>query len=140
MSTIEEIESAVKVFKENSCPFELLHCNSTYPMDDLEANLNTILYLKDKFKCEVGYSGHETSLLKVCIAAVTLGARTIERHITLDRTSYGSDQASSIQVTGYKLRDFSDVIKSIPKILGDKEKKLTDKEKKIRDKLRIDVS
>ena len=97
MSTLEEIDEVVDIFKKNKCPFEIMHCNSTYPMPENEANLGCIQTLKKRYNCEVGYSGHESSLLKVCITAVSLGATSIERHITLDRTMYGSDQAASIE-------------------------------------------
>ena len=97
MSTLEEIEKVVKIFKDNDCPFELMHCNSTYPMEDEDANLNCILTLREKFKCDVGYSGHE-KLIKgqSCSHA---GATCVERHITLDRTMYGSDQSASISAS-----------------------------------------
>lgn len=97
MSTLDEIEKAVNIFKEESCDFELMHCNSTYPMKNEDANLNVIKTLKNKFNCKVGYSGHETGRV-VSLVAVALGASSIERHITLDKTMYGSDQAASLEV------------------------------------------
>ena len=136
MSKIEEIEKIVKIFREKNCPFELMHCNSSYPMPENEANIKCIETLKKKFNCNVGYSGHESSLLKVCITAVALGASSIERHITLDRTLYGSDQAASIEVN--TLRSFVETIRKIPEIKGDGIKKLTDKEMQARNKLRIE--
>ena len=75
-----------------------MHCNSAYPMTENEANLKCIQTLKERYNCNVGYSGHESTLLKVCLTAVALGATSIERHITLDRSMYGSDQAASIEV------------------------------------------
>ena len=91
MSTMEQIEKAVKIFKDAKCPYELLHCNSTYPMSVDQANLRVMDTLREKFHCDVGYSGHEVGLIVSC-AAVALGAVTIERHITLDRlTSYIRD-------------------------------------------------
>ena len=98
MATLEEIDEAVKIFKDANCPFELMHCNSTYPMNDIDANLLCIPMLKERYGCSVGYSGHESSLIKVCISAVALGATSLERHITLNRTMYGSDQAASIEI------------------------------------------
>ncbi len=101
MSTINDIENAVKIFKDNNCSFELMHCVSTYPMKPEDANLNTILALKEKFDCEVGYSGHENGVA-VSLAAIFFGLSSLERHITLDRTMYGSDQAASLEYTGMK--------------------------------------
>tara|TARA_B100001057_G_C22827588_1_gene942048 strand:- start:1059 stop:1892 length:834 start_codon:yes stop_codon:yes gene_type:complete len=134
MSTIEEIDRAVEIFKKNKCPFELMHCNSTYPMNEEDANLRCITMLKERYNCKVGYSGHESSLLKVCISAVVLGATSIERHITLDRTMYGSDQAASIEVD--VLLNFCNAIRKIPQILGNGKKIVSEKEKIIKEKLR----
>ena len=137
MSTLEEIDEVVKIFKDANCPFEIMHCNSTYPMKDEDANLRCIPMLKERYGCEVGYSGHESSLIKVCITAVALGATSIERHITLDRSMYGSDQAASIET--HAIKNFIDSIRIIPTILGNGEKILTPAEKIARDKLRISV-
>ena len=137
MSTLEEIDEVVKIFKDANCPFEIMHCNSTYPMKDEDANLRCIPMLKERYGCEVGYSGHESSLIKVCITAVALGATSIERHITLDRSMYGSDQAASIET--HAIKNFVDSIRIIPTILGNGEKILTPAEKIARDKLRISV-
>lgn len=137
MSTIEEIDEVVKIFKVENCPFELMHCNSTYPMKDEDANLLCIPMLKERYGCEVGYSGHESSLIKVCITAVALGARSLERHITLDRAMYGSDQAASIEANA--LKNFINSVRAVPLILGNGEKVLTAAEIIARDKLRISV-
>jgi N-acetylneuraminate synthase len=137
MSTLEEIDEIVKIFKDANCPFELMHCNSTYPMKDEDANLRCIPMLKERYGCEVGYSGHESSLIKVCTAAVALGATSLERHITLDRAMYGSDQAASIEINA--LRNFAESVRAIPDVLGSGEKILTDAERKVREKLRITV-
>ena len=137
MSTLEEIDEVVKIFKDANCPFELMHCNSTYPMKDEDANLLCIPMLRERYKCNVGYSGHESSLIKVCTAAVALGATSLERHITLDRAMYGSDQAASIEV--HALRNFVESVRAIPFILGKGEKILSSAEKIARDKLRISV-
>ena len=94
MSSLKDISYAVRIFRKYKCPFELMHCHSVYPMPIEEANLKMIPILKKKFKCNVGYSGHETSATNVSIPAVALGATTIERHITLDRAMYGNDQAA----------------------------------------------
>lgn len=139
MSTLDEVDEAVKIFSQAGCPYELMHCNSTYPLKEEDANLRCIPMLRERYGCDVGYSGHETGLIKVCVAAVALGATSIERHITLDRTMYGSDQAASVEV--HALANFVDVIRTIPTILGDGEKSITESEWPVRDKLRrtIDI-
>jgi N-acetylneuraminate synthase len=138
MSTLEELDNVVSIFREAGCPFELMHCNSTYPMKDEDANLLCIQTLQSRYKCDVGYSGHESSLIKVCTAAVALGATSLERHITLDRTMYGSDQAASIVTNA--LRDFVNTVRAVPAILGTGEKVMSEAEMKTREKLRISVS
>ena len=138
MSTLEELDNVVSIFREAGCPFELMHCNSTYPMKDEDANLLCIPTLQSRYKCDVGYSGHESSLIKVCTAAVALGATSLERHITLDRTMYGSDQAASIETNA--LRDFVNTVRVVPAILGTGEKVMSEAEMKTREKLRISVS
>jgi N-acetylneuraminate synthase len=137
MSTLEEIDEVVKIFKDANCPFELMHCNSTYPMNDKDANLLCIPMLKERYGCSVGYSGHESSLIKVCTSAVALGATSLERHITLDRSMYGSDQAASIETNA--LRNFVESVRAIPDILGSGKKVLSEAEKNVREKLRITV-
>lgn len=138
MSTLQELDEVVDIFRSHNCEFELMHCNSTYPMKEEDANLNVINTLRKRYNCKVGYSGHESSLLKVCIAAVALGASSIERHITLDRAMYGSDQAASIQTNS--LRAFVSTIRKIPYILGNGEKSLTPGELSVREKLRVNVN
>ena len=133
VSTLEEIDKVVKLFKDHKCPFELMHCNSSYPMRDSEANLSCIKLLKEKFNCDVGYSGHENSLIGVSIIAVALGATSVERHITLDRTLYGSDQAASIEPDGL-IRLVRD-IRIIDGAMGTGEKILNDFEQVHREKL-----
>ena len=117
MSTISEIQKAVDIFQKYECPFELMHTNSSYPMKYEEANLNCIKTLKKEFNCKVGYSGHEPGASLVCVSAVLLGATSIERHITLDRTMYGSDHAASLEPKGLSIlvRD----ILMLDTILGD---------------------
>ena len=136
MSTLEEIDKVVKLFKDHKCPYELMHCNSSYPMRDSDANLSCIKLLKEKFNCDVGYSGHENSLIGVSIIAVALGATSVERHITLDRTMYGSDQAASLEAKNLKI--LGDMLRNVKSIIGDCKKRITDQEKVIRKKLRID--
>jgi len=137
MSTLEELDEVVMIFKNANCDFEIMHCNSSYPMPENEANLMCIQTLKKRYGCNVGYSGHESTLLKICITAVALGATSIERHITLDRAMYGSDQAASIEATS--LKSFVDTIRMIPVIKGDGIKKITDKEMIVRKKLRVNI-
>ena len=136
MSTLDEIDKVVEIFQNADCEFELMHCNSTYPMKEEDANLLCIPMLRERYGVNVGYSGHESSLLKVCAAAVALGATSIERHITLDRAMYGSDQAASIETAS--LKGFVEAVRKIPAILGSGIKILTDSEKSAREKLRID--
>ena len=101
MSTKQDIDNAVNIFRKNNCSFELMQCVSTYPMKVEDANLVTIKALKDEYNCNVGYSGHENGVA-VSLAALMLGISSLERHITLDRTMYGSDQAASLELTGMK--------------------------------------
>lgn len=133
MSSYEEIDNAVAVFHKYNCPFELLHCNSTYPMDPRDANLKMINVLEKKYNCKVGYSGHETGIF-VSILAVAMGAKSIERHITLDRNMYGSDQKASIEPD-----ELSNLVKKIREtelIMGDGVKKLSAAEEETKKKLR----
>ena len=134
MSTIDQIEQAVKVFKNNNCPFELMHSNSSYPMKPDEANLQCIKTLKEKFNCNVGYSGHETSGYNISLAAAVLGATSIERHITIARAMYGSDQAASLEPIGLVrlVRD----IRMLDLIMGDGVKKVYPSEIPVMKKLR----
>jgi len=133
MSYMDEIDAAVEVFKKYDCPFELVHCNSTYPMKNEDANLAMIDVLRKKYGCKVGYSGHETGRI-VSFAAAALGASSIERHITLDRTMYGSDQAASLEVSEFfkLVKD----IRALPGIMGNGEKTLSEAELAVRKKLR----
>lgn len=133
MSNYEEINKAIEIFKNRNCPFELMHCNSTYPMRNEDANLLMIKKLKEKYDCKVGYSGHEKGTL-VSICAVTLGATSIERHITLDKTMYGSDQGASIEP--YELFKLVKDIREVEKILGNGEKILSQAELEVKKKLR----
>ena len=134
MSTLKDIEKAVKIFREFKCPFELMHSHSAYPMNPAEANLKLISVLKNKFKCKVGYSGHETGSYLICVTAALLGATSIERHITLDRTMYGSDQAASLEPGGL-IRLVRD-LRQIENILGDGKKRIWDSELPAKEKLR----
>ncbi len=133
MSTLEEIDAAVEVFKRHDCPYEIMHCNSTYPMKNEDANLLMIPRLRERYGVDIGYSGHETGRI-VSLAAVALGATSLERHITLDRTMYGSDQAASLEVDD--LQRLVKDIRAIEKALGTGEKILTEAELATKKKLR----
>ena len=137
MASIEEIDEVVNLFRDAKCPFELLHCISTYPMPDKDANLLCIPMLRERYRCDVGYSGHESSGHKVCVAAVALGATTLERHITLDRAMYGSDESASLSTPS--LQSFVSAVRAIPEALGTGTKAITDAEKAVREKLRVDI-
>ena len=133
MSTYGEIDHAVEIFRKHDCPFELMHCNSTYPMADEDANLKLISVLADKYGCRVGYSGHEAGTM-VSMLAVAAGATSIERHITLDKTMYGSDQKASIEP--YELCQLVKNIRDTEKIMGSGEKVLSAAEEETKKKLR----
>lgn len=137
MSTAEQIDKAVAIFRKAGCPFELMHCVSTYPMADEDANLNRIKTLRDKYNCKVGYSGHETGGLAISLAAAALGASSIERHITLDRAMYGSDQAASLEPAG--LRQLVGGVKKIEAAMGDGSMIINPKEVPIAKKLRAHI-
>ena len=96
MCNYEDIDKAVEIFNNNNCSFTLLHCVSTYPCKDEDCNINLINSLSERYNCPVGYSGHEQGTLPSLLAA-SVGAIAIERHITLDKTMYGSDQSASIE-------------------------------------------
>lgn len=133
MSTLDDIKKAINIFEKHDCPFELMHTISTYPMKDTDANLKLIPTLKNKFNCKVGYSGHESGLA-ISIAATVIGASSLERHITLNRSMYGSDQAASLEPSG--LRNLVGSIRKIEKAMGDGIKKITKDEIPISKKLR----
>ena len=135
MCTSEQIENAVKALKGSN--FSILHCTSTYPSNPEEINLSMIKTLNDLYNCPIGYSGHEAGL-QISYAAVAMGARIIERHITLDRTMWGSDQAASLEPWGLSklVRDTRIIEKSI----GDGVKKIYDSEIPIMNKLRMKIN
>jgi len=128
MCNYRDIKKCVNIFKKNKCKFALLHCLSTYPADEKNLNLNVIKTLKKKFKCEIGYSGHE-STVSPTVVAYLLGASIIERHITLDRSMWGTDQAASLGDSGIKTLTYT--LRKIPKILGNGEKKTIPEEKEV---------
>tara|TARA_B100000902_G_scaffold398920_1_gene467520 strand:+ start:603 stop:1448 length:846 start_codon:yes stop_codon:yes gene_type:complete len=133
MSTLNDIKKAVNIFRDSNCPFELMHCVSTYPMKDSDANLRTIVTLREMFNCDVGYSGHESGLA-ISYAAAAIGISSLERHITLDRAMYGSDQAASLAPLG--LKKVVSEVKKIERALGDGVKRFIEDEKKVAKKLR----
>ena len=133
MSTKKDIDIAVTIFREAKCSFELMHCVSTYPMDDKDANLRRIETLRDTYKCDVGYSGHETGLA-ISYGAVGYGISSLERHITLDRAMYGSDQAASLEPVGFNT--LIGGIRKIENAHGDGSIDMNPKEKSVADKLR----
>jgi N-acetylneuraminate synthase len=135
MSSYVEIDKAIEIFKKYNCNFELMQCVSAYPFDDSMANLNMIKNMREKYNCKVGYSGHEKGGLAISVAAVALGATSIERHITLDRTMYGSDQAASLTPEGFK--SLVNAIRKVEQaIRGDNEKKILKIEEDVAKKLR----
>ena len=131
MSSIEEIDNAVSLL--NNVPLAIAQATSTYPAEASELNLRAIQSFAEKYKVPVGYSGHERGL-QVTIAAVALGATFIERHITLDRSMWGTDHSASLEPEGLKklVRD----IRVVELALGDGKKKVYDSEIPIRAKLR----
>ena len=134
MSTLEEIDGAVRILREHdNVNFALMHCNSTYPSPLDELNLSCINILKERYGCEVGYSGHEFRL-GTSVAAVYLGATIIERHITLDRSMWGTDQLSSVEPQG--LFKLVSGIRELEVAYGDGKIGVTESEKLVRKKLR----
>lgn len=136
MSTEKDIDAVVEIFKKANCPFELMHCVSTYPMDDEDANLNCIKTLSEQYKCKVGYSGHEVGLA-VSYAAAALGITSLERHITLDRAMYGSDQAASVEPMGF--RALVGAVRKIEMAMGNGKIEIHYKEVTIAKKLRAHI-
>jgi len=133
MSTLEEIDAAVDWLREESANFAILHCNSTYPAPIEDLNLKCVQTLKKRYGCEVGYSGHEFRL-GTTVASVYLGASIIERHITLDRTMWGSDHLCSVEPQG--LIKLVKGIRELESALGDGKKRVTEGELPVRKKLR----
>jgi len=133
MTTYDDIQTAVDIFRKAGCSFELMHTVSTYPMKDEDANLNMIKTLKEKFDCNVGYSGHEVGLA-VSYAAAALNITSLERHITLDRAMYGSDQSASVEPSGFK--QLIGAVRKIELAMGDGIKKTIEAEAPIAANLR----
>jgi N-acetylneuraminate synthase len=133
MTTYDDIQAAVDIFRKADCSFELMHTVSTYPMKDEDANLNMIKTLREKFDCNIGYSGHEVGLA-VSYAATALGISSLERHITLDRSMYGSDQSASVEPSGFK--QLIGAVRKIELAMGDGIKKTIKAEASIAENLR----
>lgn len=136
MSNPEDIENAVNIFRKADCSFLLLHCVSTYPMKDEDANLKRIVMLRERYNCDIGYSGHEVGLT-ISFAAAALGISSLERHITLDRSMYGSDQAASVEPQGFV--KLVRGVRTIEKAMGDGEIKMIETEIPIAEKLRAHI-
>ena len=126
MSKMKDVENAVRIFKKNKCKFSILHCVSSYPCSEEDLNLKMIYSYKKKFKVEVGYSGHEKSV-SPSLMAVCMGASIVERHITLDRTMWGTDHAASLEENG--MRNLVELIRKFEKCAGDGKKKFLISEK-----------
>ena len=131
ISSMEEIKHAVEILREDN--LIIFHCTSTYPSNAEEMNLRVIETFKKEFNCPIGYSGHERGVTP-SVLAVALGACAVERHITVDRTNWGSDQAASLEMAGlyHMVRD----IRQVPVLLGDGKKVVYPREIPIIDKLR----
>ena len=137
MTTYKDIDKAVEIFNNANCPFELMHTVSTYPMKDNDANLNMINTLRDRYQCNVGYSGHEVGLA-ISTAAAAFNISSLERHITLDRSMYGSDQSASVEPNGF--RNLVGSVRKIEEALGDGVKKIIEAELPVAKNLRQHIS
>jgi N-acetylneuraminate synthase len=134
LSTLDDIDRAVAIFRDAGCPFELMHCVGTYPMEVEHANLRMIPALQERYGCPVGYSGHEVGLA-VSYAAAAFGISSLERHITISRAMYGSDQGASLEPNG--LRMLVGAVRKIAPALGDGVKRLLPEEEAVATKLRL---
>jgi len=133
MATYDDIQRAVDIFRVENCPFELMHTVSTYPMRDNHANLNLINALRTRYQCDVGYSGHEVGLA-ISYAAAACGITSLERHITKDRSMYGSDQSASVEISG--LRQLVGAVRKIEEAMGDGVKRILKEEEPVAKNLR----
>jgi len=133
MSTLEEVDEAVNFLEKNAKEYAIMHTNSSYPAKPDELNLSLIPFYIDRYKCPVGYSGHESGL-NPTVLAIALGAKIIERHITLDNEMWGTDQFASVEIMGMDMlrKRVDEALYSI----GIPEKKVTQSEVPIRKKLR----
>ena len=133
MSSLKNINKAISIFKKHKCKFYLMHCVSTYPCPTERLNLQTIITLRKKFKCEVGYSGHESSISPT-LMAYSLGANIIERHITLDRTMWGTDQSSSLSEPG--INNLTTSLKKLYQAYGNGKKLFSKEDGKLLEKFK----
>jgi len=137
MSDIPMIEKAVEIFRKLGCPFELMYCVGTYPAKDEDIDLNCIKTLREHFKCDIGYSGHEVGLA-ISYGAAGQGISSLERHITISRAMYGSDQAASVEPNG--LRQLVGSVRKIEKALqGNGKKEILPAEQVVATKLRAHI-
>jgi len=136
MCELATIDRVVELFREKECPYELLHCISTYPLSIEDVNLNCIHTLRQRYNCKVGYSGHEVGL-GISVAAAALGITSLERHITLSRAMYGSDQAASVEPKG--VIDLVNTVRNVEKAMGDGKVSMNHKEIPISKKLRAHI-
>ena len=127
MSTFKDIDKVYKLFKKNNSEFMIMHTVSTYPCPEKDLNLNLIKVLKKRYKCEIGYSGHEVSVSPSLVAAA-FGALAIERHITLDRTMWGTDHSASLELPG--MTQLCTLIRKFELYSGNGIKKFSNEEKK----------
>jgi N-acetylneuraminate synthase len=137
MSDLKIIDNAVEIFEKKKCKYELMYCVSVYPCKPDLIDLNCIKTLKDKYNCNVGYSGHENGIA-ISLAAMGMGISSLERHITIDRTIYGSDQAASMEPNGF--RTLVKSVQKIEKTFGKGEKKILNEENEIIKKLRSHIN
>jgi N-acetylneuraminate synthase len=133
MSTLEEVDHAYDLLKQHASDFAIMHSNSSYPAKLSELNLRVIPVFKERYKVPIGYSGHEFGLDSTTVA-VALGATFVERHITLDRSMWGTDQLASVEPQG--MDKLYKQIMTVAHILGDGEKRVYDSELPVRKKLR----
>ncbi|NKB21206.1 MAG: N-acetylneuraminate synthase [Alphaproteobacteria bacterium] len=133
MCTYDDIDRAVNIFRKANCPFVLMHTVSEYPAPEGALNLACLTELRERYDCPVGYSGHEVTMFPSVMAAM-MGAVCVERHITLDRSMYGSDQSASLEKRGIEL--VASYIREIPGCIGDGVKRITQVEEEVAEKLR----
>ena len=133
MCGYEDIDAIVEIFRSYSCPLVLMHTVSTYPAQDKDLNLKMIQTISNKYNLPVGYSGHESSVSPSVVAA-SLGAVAIERHITLDRSMWGTDHSASLESSG--LNQLVGAIRKVPIVLGDGVKKIIEGELEAAKKMR----
>jgi len=132
LSTLDEIDECINIFAANKCPYVIMHCVGIYPCPSNKLNLSAIQTLKKRYGCDIGYSGHSSSIMDA-VLAVVYGAKYIEKHITLDRAMYGSDQPASLEESG--LEKLMDYIKFAQVSRGNGKKVIIPEEMKVREKL-----